>query len=233
MMPTVRLKHLRDLDTLRCEKSRQRKKLSARSWISRSESHGRSLSGEAKAYSRSEKNSHTGRFGCQSVIGEMFWSEETFAFLDTTVTAKTAVEAILKRVHPDDQKLWSRANQSCNERVQGKDCKSGYRLLLARRFGSSMFTSWLTQLKEDKAGNIEFVGTVTDITKRKTTEEDLRSSEGTWRKAQRMSQTGSWDWSAANGGPFNWRRSVIVFWVFSIQPMDLHHGEDFFSEINS
>src|SRR5229473_6388001 len=53
----------------------------------------------------------------------------------------------------------------------------------------------------DSSGNIEVVGAVTDITKRKTTEEDLRSSEGYLAEAQRMSQTGSWAWSAATGGP--------------------------------
>src|SRR5260370_37777355 len=84
---------------------------------------------------------------------------------------------------------------------------------------------------KDKAGDLEFVGTVTDITKRKTTEEDLRSSEGYLAEAQKMSQTGSWAWSAATGGPSYWPEEG--YRVLGFDPTDgLPHGEDFFQQIH-
>jgi len=71
---------------------------------------------------------------------------------------------------------------------------------------------------KDKGGDLEFVGAVTDITKRKTTEEDLRSSEGYLAEAQKMSQTAVGPGALRLVDPVTGRRSVIVFWV-SIQPM--------------
>src|SRR5580698_5282593 len=52
-----------------------------------------------------QRLSHTGSFGCKASSGEMFWSEETFRIFGYDCDAKPAVEAILKRVHPDDKAM--------------------------------------------------------------------------------------------------------------------------------
>src|SRR5258708_35898145 len=84
---------------------------------------------------------------------------------------------------------------------------------------------------KDKAGDLEFVGAVTDITKRKTTEEDLRSSERYLAEAQKMSQTGSCAWSAATGGPSYWSEECYRFLCFD--PTDgLPLRVDFFHRVN-
>jgi len=61
--------------------------------------------------------------------------------------------------------------------------QSGISALVARRFGQ--VCSRHGSRNESKAGNLEFVGAVTDITKRKTTEEDSGAVRGTWRKRRR------------------------------------------------
>ena len=72
---------------------------------------------------------------------------------------------------------------------------------------------------------------MTDVTERKTTDEDLRSSEGYLAEAQKMSQTGSWAWSAATGGPSYW--SEECYRVLGFDPTDgLPQGEDFFQRIH-
>src|SRR6201993_3264793 len=142
-----------------------------------------------------QRLSHTGSFGCKASSGEMFWSEETFRIFGYDRDAKPAVEAILKRVHPDDKAMVQGQIDSATS--QGKDCDLEYRLLLPD--DSVKHVHVVAHAVKDKVGNLEFVGAVTDITKRKTTEEDLRSSEGYLAEAQKMSQTGSWAWSAATG----------------------------------
>jgi len=182
----------------------------------------------SEAYlAEAQRISHTGSFGCKASSGEMFWSEETFRIFGYDRDAKPAVEAILERVHPDDKAMVQ--GQISHATSQGKDCNLEYRLLLPD--DSVKYVHVVAHAMKDKAGNLEFVGAVTDITKRKTTEEDLRSSEGYLAEAQKMSQTGSWAWSAATGGPSYW--SEECYRVLGFDPTDgLPHGEDFFQQVH-
>src|SRR6266849_4135096 len=182
----------------------------------------------SEAYlAEAQRISHTGSFWCKASSGEMFWSEETFRIFGYDRDAKPAVEAILERVHPDDKAMVQ--GQISHATSQRKDCNLEYRLLLPD--DSVKYVHVVAHAMKDKAGDLEFVGAVTDITKRKTTEEDLRSSEGYLAEAQRMSQTGSWAWSAATGGPSYW--SEECYRVLGFDPADgLPHGEDFFQQIH-
>jgi PAS domain S-box-containing protein len=182
----------------------------------------------SEAYlAEAQRLSHTGSFGCKASSGEMFWSEETFRIFGYDRDAKPAVEAILKRVHPDDKAMVQ--GQISHATSQGKDCNLEYRLLLPGDLVK--YVHVVAHAMKDKAGNLEFAGAVTDITKRKTTEEDLRRSEGYLAEAQKMSQTGSWAWSAATGGPSYW--SEECYRVLGFDPTDgLPQGEDFFHRIH-
>src|SRR6266436_974712 len=182
----------------------------------------------SEAYlAEAQRISHTGSFGCKASSGEMFWSEETFRIFGYDRDAKPAVEAILERVHPDDKAMVQGQIDSATS--QGKDCNLEYRLLLPD--DSVKHVHVVAHAMKDKGGDLEFVGAVTDITKRKTTEEDLRSSEGYLAEAQKMSQTGSWAWSAATGGPSYW--SEECYRVLGFDPTDvLPQGEDFFERIH-
>jgi PAS domain S-box-containing protein len=60
---------------------------------------------------------------------------------------------------------------------------------------------------------------------------ELRRSETYLAEAQRLSQTGSWAWSAATGGPSYW--SEECYRVLGFDPTDgLPQGEDFFQQIH-
>jgi formate hydrogenlyase transcriptional activator len=182
----------------------------------------------SEAYlAEAQRISHTGSFGCKASSGEMFWSEETFRIFGYDRGAKPAVEAILKRVHPDDKAMVQGQIDSATS--QGKDCNLEYRLLLPD--DSVKHVHVVAHAVKDKAGNLEFVGAVTDITERKAAEEALRSSEAYLAEAQRLSQTGSWAWSAATGGPSYW--SEECYRVLGFDPTDgLPQGEDFFQQIH-
>ena len=103
----------------------------------------------------------------------MFWSEETFRIFGYDRDAKPAVEAILKRVHPDDKAMVQ--GQISHATSQGKDCNLEYRLLLPD--DSVKYVHVVAHAVKDKAGNLEFVGAVTDITERKAAEERIRRQE--------------------------------------------------------
>jgi formate hydrogenlyase transcriptional activator len=120
-----------------------------------------------------QRLSHTGSFGCNASSGQMFWSEETFRIFGYDRAAKPAVEAILKRVHPDDKAMVQGQIDSATS--QGKDCDLEYRLLLPD--DSVKYVHVVAHAVKDKAGNLEFVGAVTDITERKAAEERVRGQE--------------------------------------------------------
>jgi formate hydrogenlyase transcriptional activator len=128
----------------------------------------------SEAYlAEAQRISHTGSFGCKASSGEMFWSEETFRIFGYERGAKPAVEAILKRVHPDDKAMVQ--GQIASATSQGKDCNLEYRLLLPD--DSVKHVHVVAHAVKDKAGNLEFVGAVTDITERKAAEERVRGQE--------------------------------------------------------
>jgi PAS domain S-box-containing protein len=125
-----------------------------------------------------QRLSHTGSFGCNASSGEMFWSEETFRIFGYDRDAKPAVEAILKRVHPDDKATVQA--QISHATSQGKDCNLEYRLLLPD--DSVKHVHVVAHAVKDKAGNLEFVGAVMDITERKAAEERIRRQEAELRQ---------------------------------------------------
>src|ERR1700746_705706 len=133
----------------------------------------------SEAYlAEAQRLSHTGSFGCKASSGEMFWSEETFRIFGYDRDAKPAVEAILKRVHPDDKAMVEA--QISHATSQGKDCNLEYRLLLPD--DSVKHVHVVAHAVKDKAGNLEFVGAVTDITERKAAEERIRGQEAEFRQ---------------------------------------------------
>jgi PAS domain S-box-containing protein len=133
----------------------------------------------SEAYlAEAQRISHTGSFGCKASSGEMFWSEETFRIFGYDRGAKPAVEAILKRVHPDHKAMVQGQIDSATS--QGKDCNLEYRLLLPD--DSVKHVHVVAHAVKDKAGNLEFVGAVTDITDRKAAEERIRRQEAEFRQ---------------------------------------------------
>jgi PAS domain S-box-containing protein len=125
-----------------------------------------------------QRLSHTGSFGCKASSGEMFWSEETFRIFGYDRDAKPAVEAILKRVHPDDKAMvQAQINHATSH---GKGCNLEYRLFLPD--DSVKYVHVVAHAMKDKAGNLEFVGAVMDITERKAAEERIRRQEAEFRQ---------------------------------------------------
>jgi formate hydrogenlyase transcriptional activator len=182
----------------------------------------------SEAYlTEAQRLSHTGSFGWKPDSGEIIWSDETYRIFEYDPAEKPTLNMVLRRIHPQDralaQQLIEDVSKSCT------DFEQEYRLLPPD--GRVKHVHAIAHAAQNVSGDRELVGAVTDVTERKATEEDLRSSEGYLAEAQKMSQTGSWAWSAATGGPSYW--SEECYRVLGFDPTDgLPQGEDFFQQVH-
>src|SRR5258706_10335150 len=132
----------------------------------------------SEAYlAEAQRLSHTGSFGCKFSSGEMFWSEETFGIFGYNRATTPALQAILQRVHPEDQaKVQERVPLAASE---SQACDLEYRLLMPD--DSVKHVHVMAHAAKDEPGGFEFVGAVIDVTDRKRADEELRTSESKYR----------------------------------------------------
>jgi PAS domain S-box-containing protein len=132
--------------------------------------------------------SHTGSFGRNVLTGEIYWSEETYRIFEHDRSVKPTLESVLERIHPEDRDLARQKIEYAAHQRAGFDIE--YRLL--RPDGSVKHLRVLARAIEPSSGDLEFMGTVTDVTERKLAEEALRRSEAYLAEAQRLTHTSSW-----------------------------------------
>src|SRR5712692_9812204 len=135
--------------------------------------------------------SHTGSFGWKPDSDEIVWSDETYRIFEYDRSVKLTIDSVVQRVHPQDRADFQKVIDGASRGAT--DFEHAYRLLLPD--GRVKHVHAIAPVLQDASGNREFVGAVTDITKRKAAEEALRTSEAYLAEAQRLSHTGSWAWS--------------------------------------
>src|SRR5882724_9861778 len=128
----------------------------------------------SQAYlAEAQRLSLTGSFGWNISSGEIYWSAETFRIFLYNQTTKPTVELILQRVHPEDAALVKETIERASQ--EGKDFDHEYRLVMPDR--SVKYVHVVAHALSDKAGGIEFVGAVMNVTERKQAEEALRQAQ--------------------------------------------------------
>jgi PAS domain S-box-containing protein len=183
--------------------------------------------GRREAYlAEAQRLSHTGSFGWKSDTGEIIWSAETYRIFEYDPAVTPTIDLVAQRVHPEDRTEF----QSVIERASrgAPDFEHAYRLLLPD--GRVKHVHALAHATQDAFGNREFVGAVTDITDQRQAEESLRASESYLAEAQRLSHTGSWAWSPADGIRY-W--SDECYRVLGFDPREgVPQFEEFFQRIH-
>jgi formate hydrogenlyase transcriptional activator len=128
----------------------------------------------SQAYlAEAQRLSHTGSFGWKPDTGEIVWSDETYRIFEYDHAEKPHLDMVFERIHPQDRALAKQILESAS--TSGSHFEHECRLLMPS--GAIKDVHVRAQALRDSSGNIELVGAVTDITERKTVEEQIRQQE--------------------------------------------------------
>src|SRR5580704_3068073 len=128
----------------------------------------------SEAYlAEAQRLSHTGSFGWKVSSGEIFWSDETFRIFECDPSSKPTIEFILSRVHREDRELVQQQIERASR--DGKAFDFENRLQMPD--GSVKHVRVTAQPSRDGAGNLEFMGAVTDVSEQRLAEATIREGE--------------------------------------------------------
>ncbi|HET6326717.1 MAG TPA: sigma 54-interacting transcriptional regulator [Planctomycetaceae bacterium] len=119
----------------------------------------------SEAYlAEAQRLSHTGSFAWNVLSNQMFWSDEHFRIFEHDRTQiKPTLETVLERVHPADRKSLQETIERILKDQTGWDFE--YRLLMPG--GSIKHVHVVGNPLVNECGEIEFVGSVMDVTEAK------------------------------------------------------------------
>src|ERR1700732_1179646 len=123
----------------------------------------------SEAYlTQGERIGHTGSWGWHVGTGFVYWSKEHFRIFDyDPETTMPSYSLFMERIHPEDRFSFE---EILNRAVRDKrDFEDDYRIVLPDR--SIKFLRSVGQALVNPSGELEFIGTVMDITDLKRTEE--------------------------------------------------------------
>jgi predicted ATPase/signal transduction histidine kinase/PAS domain-containing protein len=115
-----------------------------------------------------QRISHTGSWGWQVSTGAVYWSEEHFRIFEFDPrTDNPSYSLFMERIHPEDR---SPFEELLNRAVRDqRDFENQYRIVLPD--GSIKFLQSAAQAVINPSGELEFIGTVMDVTDLKRAEE--------------------------------------------------------------
>jgi predicted ATPase/signal transduction histidine kinase len=115
-----------------------------------------------------ERIGHTGSWGWHVATGLVYWSKEHFRIFDyNPETTKPSYSLFMERIHPEDRFSFE---EILNRAVRDKsEYEYDYRIVLPDR--SIKFIRSVGQALVNPSGELEFIGTVMDITDLKRAEE--------------------------------------------------------------
>jgi PAS domain S-box-containing protein len=117
-----------------------------------------------------QRLSHTGSFGWRPDDGGLIWSDETYRIFEYDSALRPTIDSVLRRVHPEDRTLVQQVIDHASQ--TGTGFAHEYRLLLPG--GRVKHVHAIARAVQNASGDREFVGAVTDISERKTTEDKMR-----------------------------------------------------------
>jgi signal transduction histidine kinase len=121
-----------------------------------------------------QRLSHTGGWGWEVESGRLIFSQETYRILGFDPDQPPpAFEMVIQRLHPDDQPFVERILEGAIR--QTSDYEFEARIVLPDR--STKHVRCVGRPLPNKSGKLEFIGTLLDITDRKSAEEALQVAQ--------------------------------------------------------
>ncbi len=156
--------------------------------------------------------SHTGSWTWNTVTGELRWSLEHYRIFGVDhETFRPTVENTQRLIHPHDFP----AVQQLLEKAVRERRAFEVRYRIIRPDGSVRHHYGLGRPVDSGSGDLEYMGSLVDITDQKEAEEHLRRSESYLAEGQRISHTGSWARNVSTGELF-W--SLEHFRICGVDP---------------
>jgi len=144
-----------------------------------------------------QKLSHSGTFGWKVDSGELLWSDETYRILGFTRETNPTLDLAFDRIHPQDRARMREVRDRATQ--NGMDLDVEHRILLPD--GVIRYLHVVAHAGEDRSGNREYIGIVSDITERKRAEyerqalaRELEESKARLEAAQRVAHIGHYQW---------------------------------------
>jgi PAS domain S-box-containing protein len=167
-----------------------------------------------------QKLSHSGTFGWKVRTGELIWSEETYRILGFTRETNLTLDLVFDRIHPEDRDRLRQLRDRAAQNAMDLDVE--HRILLPD--GVLRYLHVVAHAGEDRSGNREYMGVVSDITERKVAEQerqalsrDLKESNARLEEAQRVAHVGYWEWDLETGEVI-W--SDETYRIFGLKPQE-------------
>ena len=144
-----------------------------------------------------QKLSHSGTFGWKVIGGELVWSEETRRILGFTDETNPTFDLVFDRIHPEDRDRMQQLKEHAVKNAMDFDVE--HRILLPG--GIIKYVHAVAHAGRDSAGNLEYMGVITDVTERNCADEErealarkLEESNARYEEAQRVAHVGHWEW---------------------------------------
>jgi PAS domain S-box-containing protein len=157
----------------------------------------------------------TGSFTSDLALDQHRWSDEYYRIFEIDPATPPRVQAVRERVHPEDLQAFDAAMQ---RGMEGADTDFTFRIVTPRE-GQKHLRA-VARLLEHVSGRPLFIGTVQDITERKSAEAALQASEAEQRRANmqltdahRLSRTGSFTWDVL-ADDHTWTEEIFRLFEF-------------------
>jgi PAS domain S-box-containing protein len=133
-----------------------------------------------------QRVSQTGSFFWNVATGERVASEEMFRILGFNPLQSITFDMILERVHPEDRTLVAQSRESALR--DGKDLEYEHRLLMPD--GSIKVVRVVARGAKNRAGQLEYVGAVVDVTATRQAEAKLHKAQTELARVTRVTTLG-------------------------------------------